>query len=498
MGLIDHIVRACRELTTKIIIISKVTSRLVESGSTRSKNNLVWFCFPIIFLVTISLFYPSFGYYFFQDDWFVLNWVQNSDILSLLGFRQDIIYWRPISMPIFFKTGQLLFGYNPFGLHLILLAVHLINSFLVFYLFRTLKFTMPTALVISLLYSTASSHLVPLSWLSTASYVIGPLFILLSLIFYLKNKFFLSFIVFLLALASSEFAIVFIPIAAILKQQRLVIKPQVPFIAVTLVYLVLRFFIFPIPSEGSYEISFGPKVLTNLAWYLAWTFNIPEKISTIFFFTNLKGSILAVLPFFKVLIFPLIFATAALVLLIKTKLDLGSLARGIIWFIAGISPILFLPAHIYPMYVVIAALGIFYILAKALDRLKKYQPQVISVLAIIWFISSLLTLSFTRANHWIVNQQAISKAYIKQVQQQTEKPQSGTIFIFKPADIGFSRANNFVLVETEDNIKQSLNDQDAMQVIFKNSTLKSVYTTHQKPVNLPPDTKVIEVSPRGD
>src|SRR3989344_7144783 len=77
-----------------------------------------WF-FPLIFAFSLFLFYPSLNYYFFQDDWFVLNWVRTGNLLSFFEFRTDIIYWRPISMPIFFWIGEKIFGLNPLGFHLL-------------------------------------------------------------------------------------------------------------------------------------------------------------------------------------------------------------------------------------------------------------------------------------------------------------------------------------------------------------------------------------------
>ncbi len=455
----------------------------------------LWLIFPLIFAVSLFLYFPSLNYFFFQDDWFVLNWVQNSDWLSLLNFREDIIYWRPISMPIFFKLGQTVFGINPTGYHLVAFFFHLLNIVLVYYLFCTLKISKHISLLMSFLYATAAFHFVPISWLSTSSYIIGPTFIFASLILFFKNRLILSIFGLTLALASSEFALTLIPIILLLKNKfQITPKNLTPFAAIAIFYLALRFLIFPLPSRGEYQVQLNPKVITNLFWYAAWTFNIPEKVSTIFFFSNLKGSVQAVLPFVSVLITPLIFLFSFLILAAK-KLDLASLTKGFIWFVVGIFPVLFLPSHTYSMYVVVGSLGIFYILARALDRLKKYQLQIISVLAIIWFVSSFLTISFTRSNHWIPNQQAISRAYIKEIQKQTQKPPSNTIFLFKPADIRFSRENKFVLVETEDNVKQSLNDQDAVQVIYKDTSLKSIYTTHQKPVSLPSGANVIEISP---
>ena len=65
-----------------------------------------------IFAASFYLYYPSLSYYFFQDDWFVLNWVRTDDFWSFFKFRTDIIYWRPLTMPIFFKIGQVFFDLN--------------------------------------------------------------------------------------------------------------------------------------------------------------------------------------------------------------------------------------------------------------------------------------------------------------------------------------------------------------------------------------------------
>src|SRR3989344_5601891 len=133
------------------------------------------FLHKIFLLLTVPaavfLFYPSVDYYFFQDDWFVLNWVQDSDLVSLLKFRTDIIYWRPFSMPLFFKITSLAFGLNPFAFHLLTFIFHLLNSSLIYLLFRQ-KFTRHIAAFTAFLYATAAFHFIPLSWLSTTSYVI--------------------------------------------------------------------------------------------------------------------------------------------------------------------------------------------------------------------------------------------------------------------------------------------------------------------------------------
>lgn len=495
MGLTSHIVRACRELTTKIIVVSKVTSRLVEFDSTHSKNKSTWIYFPIIFAATIFLFYPSLTYYFFQDDWFVLNWVREGNLASFFSFRTDIIYWRPLSMPILFALVQSIFGTNPTAFHLIALLFHLVNIVLVYFLFTTLKISKTVSAVIAFIYATASFHFIPISWLSTTSYILGPTFIFATLIFFIRGKLVFSITTFLLALTSSELALITIPILLILASNlRSTLKKLLHFILISAIYLALRFAIFPVPRTGEYEIIFDEKVFVNLFWYLVWTFNIPEKMSTIFFFANIKSSILASLQFYNYLILPLISIVFTVIVIAVSKLKFRELIKGAAWFIIGILPVLFLPKHIYPMYLVVGVLGIFYLLGLSFDRINK--RYLIITFSAIWFISAMLTLSFTRKTHWIPNEQAISRAYINYTKKQIPDPLPNSTFLFKPADHSFSKEHNFILVETEDNVRQSLNDQDAIKVIYNDSTLRSIYLTHQEPSLITEHANVFEISPR--
>jgi len=459
-------------------------------------EKLTLLIFPLIFVVTTLLFYPSFNYYFFQDDWFVLNWVQTGNLASFFSFRPDVIYWRPISMPLFFKYSRLLFDFNPSGFHLVVFLSHLANIILIYVLFRQLKLSQKISLLSSFLYGTAAFHFVPLSWLATTSYVLGPTFILAALTLFLKERIIGSFILFLASLATSEFTLTILPIALIVGgKARTNFKRLLPFGLVAAVYLLARFVVVPIPATGQYEISLQPKILTNLAWYFLWIFNFPEKMATIFFFANPAASLAVVLPFARLLILPLLLILIFVVVIFKSRTSFEKLFRGFGWFLAGITPVIFLPNHAYPMYLVIASLGILYILAVGLDKLKIFANLIIAVFAISWLLSSLLTISFSRKNHWISNEQAISRAYVEYTRMKVKDPSAGSIFIFKPADLVFSQKNKFTLVETEDNVKQVLNGDDAMQVFYNDSTIKSYYLTHQQEIDFPASLPIFVIAP---
>lgn len=459
------------------------------------KNLTIIFPFFLIFLISLFLFNPSLNYYFFQDDWFVLNWVRTGSFWDLLKFRTDVIYWRPLSMPIFFKIGQIFFGLNPTGYHLIVFIFHPINAFLVYHLFKTLKFTKVTSLILSLMYATASFHFVPLSWLSTTSYVIGPTFIFATLILFLKNNLLFAFLTFLLALASSELALTVIPAVLILKKfEKATIVKLLPFIIVSVIYLATRLLIFKPPTTGEYELSFGLQSPRSLFWYFVWFFNVPEVTSTIFFFSQLKSSTLTLVPFARYLLLPLILLISFALSILLTKQTIKTLSVGGGLFIIGLLPILFFPKHIYSMYLVVASLGILYTLGKIFEKMSNKLFYIFFIM--LWLVSSLLTLSFYRTTHWLVNEQVISRSYVDYLLKKIPNPPPGSTFVFKDADIAFSRRHGFVLVETEDTLRLSLNDQDALQVIYNDPTLMAIHKTTNGRIKFDDNQPIFEITPR--
>ena len=218
-------------------------------------------------------------------------------------------------------------------------------------------------------------------------------------------------------------------------------------------------------------------------------------MSTIFFFSKPKSSIIASLQFIRYLILPIILIITFLFTVFLSELNFKKIIKGVEWFILGISPVLLLPKHAFPMYLTVGAIGLFYLFALSLEKLQIKNNLLLLMFSTIWIISSYLTLSFTKETHWTVNEQAISKAYLGYIVNKVEKPAADSLFVLKPADIDFSQKHGFTLIETEENVKQSLNDQDAIQVIYNDSSLKSIYTTHQRELTFTSSIEIFEINP---
>lgn len=447
------------------------------------------FILLLIFASSLLLFYPSLNYYFFQDDWFVLNWVRTGDLKSFFEFRTDIIYWRPLSMPIFFLLGEKLFGLRPFGYHLIVFIIHLVNTFLIGRIIFLLFKNRLSVFTIALLYATASFHYMSLSWLSLAWNVIGNLFILLAIYFYIfgerkpKVYFPLSFIFFLLALASTEFAIVF-PVLIIfvelfrnnfnlskaLKRGMILISASS---LIVLIYLFIRFVLFPVPSDGEYAIAIDSRVFNNYFWYLAWLVNLPEVLKYQIQLTNLSApKDPTFLEPFRPYTYPLltssfIFALTlgALFINISGRSKIKALIAALIFIAFALSPVIFLPFHSFPYYLTVASIGFLVFIGYIFSNIIKKSTSIINLLLTIliivsWITTSFFNLAFTRKTHWIPGEQSISKENVDEVQNKLQN---------------MGNINTVEIVNSDGQVKQSLMDQNALKVIYNSDDIKTIY-----------------------
>lgn len=458
----------------------------------------------LIIFVSLLLYLPSINYFFFQDDWFVLNWVKFSHPFSFFQPRQDIIYYRPLSMPLFFFTQYTIFGLNALAFHAISYSLFIILIISVFKLFSAILGNGKIILVGTFLYSTWAIHFISLSWLSTTSYIIVTLLLVLSLSYFIKfsqnnrrQNYILSFILFFLALLSHEFAIVF---PMVLFAWGFILKNKnyfyllVPFFLTCLLYLIFKFVIFPVSTSGDYELSLNYLVVNNFIWYLLWAFNIPESFKELINQKFAGESIRRLVQFWNISL-PTLF-----LMVIIAKLVVSSLKKniriylfGFTWFCLGLLPIIALANHSYPVYLSFAGIGFVLILAKALSNIDN---RFTALLMAIWLVSSIANLKFTRATHWIINEQKISKTYFNHVKSRHLNPPKESAIIFKKPDLPFSQKHNFIIPESSETLKQSLNNQSFAQVFFGDNTIKS-YFPEEEAINIPPGTTTVEISPRG-
>jgi hypothetical protein len=352
--------------------------------------------FLIIFLALI-IYLPSVHTFFISDDWFHLRISQISSLQEFLNFfklsetPQSAAFYRPIPTQLFFSTFYSLFGLNPLPYHVLVLSFFTLSLYLVFKLCSNL-FNEKIALTTTFLYSISATHFSRLYFLSAFQEIVMTIFVILSLLFYVKKTAFkfiaISLIFFILALASKETAVV-LPVLLLLidwKNGKINITRIAPFVLLALIYTILYITNFGLKSEGSYSWDFSPfKAANTLFWYTLWSFGAPE------FLVDYVGSSLKILPrFFEQ--FPL-WSKLILLMICSTLLSAFGLIFknrnlfkketffGVIFYLTGILPVLFLPWHKFTLELTLPLIGFCIFLA----YLIKGSPTIIQILFLTTF-----------------------------------------------------------------------------------------------------------------
>ncbi len=455
------------------------------------------FALPIslIFFSTILIYFQSLGYYFFQDDWFILNSLNTQHLTYFFKPQTDIIYYRPLGMQTFFYLSHKLFGLNPFGYHVISFSLHIINASLLFSLLYKVFKTRLSAMLGAFIWATAPFHFMTLSWLSLSWNVFGTFFTLCALHFYLqflsKSKLvylFIVYVLFLLALASFEFALItpfFLVVFAffflnkkfsdVLRKSKGLILAM---LATGLVYLAMRFVFFQIPAIEGYRIELNFASAKTLLWYFLWLLNVPEelKYQVVLSKMQLTPSIVKdgtafLLP---TIVASLLTIAFFLAVIYRSKVKNNVILGAVLIFVLYISPVIFLPSHTYSYYLTMSSLGLVLLVSKAVLLLQK-RPEgtiLVTIFACIWFFSSFLTVSLSRQTHWVTMEQSISRSAVEMIQNAVPSPIA---------------AGSEVTIQTGDTmLKVALSDQEALQVLFGDRTIKTIY--HQNPYTIPRQT----------
>ena len=372
---------------------------------------------------------------FFQDDFFVLRMTKDvawTELWRFFHINPHVVYYRPISMPLFFYTLQSLFGLEPLAFRIVAFSTHVLNGMLVW----MLLFLFSRRLLISWLgaffYLTATLHFISLAWISEYSVILGATITLLTMLTFFRSErmSFLPILLFQLGLFIHEIVIV---TPAVLFMYTLLWRFRcmkdlmvrfTPFVLVCGVYLWLRFLLFPPPLTGTYIQSVSPEILKTLFWYVSWIFQIPEEFrsQTLHLFP-FELNALFVSEFFGFVFFAFVFLllfiafffVAPMVVLllkgIKVKQKEGAkiLLFGASWFLLAIGPFLTIPNHAYPLYASVASIGLLLLVTclislylEHIQRSFRWKGLGIWMTAVCWIVASILSTRLTMYTHWTV------------------------------------------------------------------------------------------------
>lgn len=366
----------------------------------------------LIFSISFILFYPLLFLYFVQDDFFLLTISKAYNLTDFLRFfvpATGVVWYRPLSSQIFFFICQSLFGLNPLPYHLLMMLTHLLNIYLVFLFAREISKKENFALISSFIYGVSSVHFITLAWLSTYSFILGPTFVLLTILCYLRKKYYKSLLFFVLGLLTSEVVIwTVIPlfiIELIYHKSRLstaAFSRLPPFLLTLVVLFFVRNVLFPVEYVNAYSLVINPLVsFSLLKFYFYRTVGIPMLIK------NMPNNS------FKIIILSL--STAVILIQLFNAFfkrhSLKLLLLSLIIYISFLSIFLVLPNHYSPHYLSFALIGA--ALFSGLTILTS-NKLIQSIFIIFYFSLQVITIKLTYDTHWIISRAFMAKQLVSE------------------------------------------------------------------------------------
>lgn len=329
--------------------------------------------------------------------------------------RNDVIYYRPISLQLFYFSFYRLFGLNVNYYHIFQLILHAINSVLIFYFVKKILKSSFAGFVAAFLFSVSATHFYELTWVASTFNSIALFFILLYFLLFDNKKaykFFLPEIFLVLSLLSIETAVI-LPALLFLTVIffRKMLKPTFLHLVIqsfiVLFYLFFRFIIFKIPATNSYSLGLSLSLaIKNIVIFLVWLLNFSEPMTVHLAVRQFPFTDQWFTETFQ--IYPLILSLNVLFLFIVGSLALFKNPKsifnkivlfGVLWFFIALIPVLVIPKRAYPYYPFLAQIGFWIIFASILYHNRKYLLTYFVIFSFI--LTSFLTLRFLDNNHWV-------------------------------------------------------------------------------------------------
>lgn len=377
-----------------------------------NKNRFWWL---LTLLIIFIIFLPSLYTYFVQDDFWLLSISQVTNLKGLGRLfipEAQVVWYRPLSSQVFFALGQWLFSFNPLPYHLAVFATHLITSYLLFRFLKLIQIDRSTSFLAAFFYAIHQAHTISLSWLAAYSFILGPLFILLTMISFLRMKFKWMFFFGLLGMLVNE------------------VNLLIPLFLIPMTYFDVS--IHRSRTKKWFLIILLALVGTLLIYIRKIAF--PTSVTTELYQLHLTNSIVTTLKFYilRILNVPLLFDEMPLayqiVILLLNILFVGGvgwgayqywqkkaqLLRVFLYFTGiGLLPFVFLPQHLAPHYLSFAFLGAAPIFAQSVIFIKKYNAAVFYLVVMIFVFLQLIGIQETYNTHWIFRRAQMAEKLIK-------------------------------------------------------------------------------------
>lgn len=460
--------------------------------------------FVLIFAFVLILYYPALFTYFSQDDFFHFKVsITNGSIkefLNLFGFysfkQRGIAFYRPISRELPFNIFYMIFGLNALPFRIFSFIIHFVNIVLVYLLTQKLFKNKNLSVFASLFFGISAANVATLYYLAGGiQALLATSFTLLTLIsfkLYLetnKLKFkLISFFTFLLAVASEEQAFI-IPVLLIylIYVFKKNLSAALPYLAIVSILIYLEIFKIGFsPGEKEYQLIFNIKTfIHSLSWYTVWALGVPETlIDFVLPGFKLNPTLLRYWSNYYIFIFPAFFISSLSIIITtlylffkKRQIFLDKIFLfALIWFPLGLLPVLLLPLHKSTHYLYISLAPFWIVIGYITLKLKKAFKTVLIISLIVLSSASAILGS---SNYWAANRGKLAEKLINQVKTNYPNLPKGAI-IYIQNDPNYPHLTE----EWGNSSKQAsfiLNGYDALQLLYKDTSLKVYYEDINQP-----------------
>lgn len=448
------------------------------------KNYILLLIFAFVFVI----FLPSLFVFYTNDDFFLLkisninSFTQFFNFFSLAKGPDGLGMYRPLTSQVFYFLSWKLFNLNPLGLHIISFLVFFGVIYLVYRLSIEIVKDQRVAYITAFLYAVSATHFGHLYYLATFQELGMTAFVLLSCLSFIKNKRFLSFLFFILALMSKETAVITPFLIGLIYwferiHQRSAMSVKkflmflLPFIICLFAYLLIRFASYGFATGDTYIWDFSVrKMINTVVWYLLWGLNLPETLLDFIgpglkvnpnLFTYWSKQIIPILILF------LVQGTGLLVILFRSLFEKSKklITEGkqislfcIAWFLISLLPVIFLPEHKFTFYLTLPLAGLVLRIAYLLIK-SKLNVIFVGTFLLVWTTLSILTVKHTVNISWISQSENAAKR----------------VYDFMNEDRKLTNGKEIVFVDTSDDLTLPWSPTSVVKVVLSGNNFFDVF-----------------------
>lgn len=458
----------------------------------------------LIFIIVLVLYFPVLNTFFSQDDFFHFKAsITDGSIksfINLFGFptfdSRGYGFYRPLFREGLYNLYFKIFGLDHLPFRIFQFVIHFINISLVYILIQKLFNKRFLSFFTAFFFGISSANVATFYYLAGGIQAMGAtMFTLLTLIFfwdYLKtnslHKKALSFITFLLALASHELSSTIPLILALVIWSKFpprsaltqIIKQLWPFFFILIIYLYLDIGVIGFSSgEEQYQLSFSIKrIINTISWYIVWAIGIPEMLLDFLepglrlnpnLFKYWGGSYRIILPSFLIAFAIMIYS------FISQQKELKLFKDKMPWtvafiFLTSLLPVLFLPLHKSSYYLYIGLWAFWGFIGFVVTK----APHKISgILIATLIILNITSIKLGEHTFWAAARGRLAEKILTQIKKTYPNlPKGSTVYFLNDPNYPYVAKD---WGGTSKQASSVLNNQDALQLLYNDSTLKVYY-----------------------